>query len=97
MQDRAIRRHHSQRMKARARRLFPGYPNAARNADHLAVCSCWMCGNSRHHIKGMERLTIQERRENAANISLASSCLPLGDGTPAPADQPDIESFEEGE
>lgn len=62
MKDRANRRHHEERMKAKARRLYPGKPNAITYANHLAVCSCWMCGNPRRHIKGAERLTLQERR-----------------------------------
>lgn len=33
-----------------------------RNSDNLQCCSCSMCGNPRKHIKGKERLTIQERR-----------------------------------
>ena len=62
MQGRAIRRHHLARMRAKAFRLYPDKPKAATYADHLAVCSCWMCGNPRRHAKGTERLTLQERR-----------------------------------
>ena len=70
---RALRRYHSARMKAKAKRYFrqqeqrmdSTYPKewedrAARFADHLKSCSCWMCGNPRHYYKGNEKLTVQE-------------------------------------
>jgi len=44
---RAIRRHHKKRMKIKAMRIYPDDPNAHKLADHLAVCSCWMCRNER--------------------------------------------------
>lgn len=51
----------SQRMKAKARRVYPDHPKAVFYADRLAVCSCAMCGNPRHVWKeGAE--TLQERR-----------------------------------
>ena len=31
------------------------------SADHLAKCSCWMCGNPRKYAKGPDKLTIRER------------------------------------
>lgn len=37
------------RMKAKARKLYPHDPQG-RNANHLAVCSCWACGNPRRHL-----------------------------------------------
>lgn len=48
---RALRRAHHQRMKAKARRFYPHDPKA-RSANHLAVCSCWMCGNPRRYKQG---------------------------------------------
>jgi hypothetical protein len=50
-------------MQARARRIYSHDPKA-KAAEHLAACSCWMCGNPRHHAKS-DRLTLQERRSNA--------------------------------
>lgn len=43
---RAERRFRHALMKAKARRLYPHDPKA-RLANHLAVCSCPMCGNPR--------------------------------------------------
>lgn len=51
------RRNDLARMKAKARRLYPHDPKA-RNANHLAKCSCWMCGNQRR----IEGAPISERR-----------------------------------
>lgn len=61
MSNRAQRRHHAERMKARAKRIYPHDP-CAKNADHLAKCSCCMCGNPRRHFSGKDGLTVQERR-----------------------------------
>lgn len=49
------------RMKAKAVRVYPHEPKA-KQAEYLAVCSCWLCGNPRRSQKSQERLTIQERR-----------------------------------
>lgn len=43
----ARRRQDALRMKAKARRIYPDDPKA-RNADHLAMCSCLGCGNERN-------------------------------------------------
>lgn len=51
----------SQRMKAKARRIYPDSIKAHYWADRLAVCSCAMCGNPRHVWKDGAR-TMQERR-----------------------------------
>lgn len=72
---RALRRHHRQRMIAHAKREFgasrySGDPEglavmqewAQRNHDHLACCSCWMCGNTRK----WHGPPTQERRLHAA-------------------------------
>ena len=55
---RALRRHHRARMIAYAREVtgrFWGFTpdelrrKAVRIRDHLAACSCWMCGNPRRY------------------------------------------------
>ena len=55
---RALRRHQKARAKAKARRVYP-HDRQAKSADHLAVCSCWMCGNPR---KWYGEPTMQERK-----------------------------------
>ena len=40
--SRDLRRHHRERMKAKARRLYPGQ-NPGRLADNLTPCSCFFC------------------------------------------------------
>ena len=55
---RALRRAALERQKQRARRIYPHDP-AARLANHLAACSCWMCGNQRRHF---DTPTLQERK-----------------------------------
>ena len=55
---RSQRRAQKARMKDRARKIFPGDPNA-KNADHLKSCSCFMCGNPRKFEK--KKRTIRER------------------------------------
>jgi len=54
------RRRDLERMKAKARRIYPHDPKATL-AEHLKSCSCWMCGNPRRHMKS-DRLTLQERK-----------------------------------
>lgn len=44
------------RMKAKARKVRP-WDEKATNADHLASCSCYMCGNPRKYFGD---LTVQE-------------------------------------
>lgn len=47
--NRAVRRYHLERMKRRARRIYPwSGVRAERLANHLAVCSGPCCGNPRH-------------------------------------------------
>jgi hypothetical protein len=58
VKPRSRRRADLERMKAKARKLYPHDPKA-KNANHLAACSCWMCGNPRP-VTGES--TIQERR-----------------------------------
>ena len=64
--NRAIRRHHSARLK-KARRHYWGR-NLSQNAKELGglvdtpcQCSCWMCGHQRKH----HGPTVQERRAGA--------------------------------
>lgn len=59
--NRADRRHHDERMKMKARRLYP-HDKKAKLSDHLAQCSCHMCGNPR---KYFGEPTMQERRANS--------------------------------
>ncbi|MBX3170905.1 MAG: hypothetical protein KF760_26090 [Candidatus Eremiobacteraeota bacterium] len=56
------RRKHKFRMRGHAQRVFPDWAHAWSAGDHLKVCSCWMCGNPRRHMKGKERLPFAERR-----------------------------------
>ncbi|MDO5630915.1 MAG: hypothetical protein Q4G22_03660 [Paracoccus sp. (in: a-proteobacteria)] len=46
------------RMKARARKIYP-HDKKAKVAHHLALCSCWMCGNPRRYLG---EATMQERK-----------------------------------
>lgn len=55
----ARRRNDQQRMKAKARRVYP-HDKAAKAANHLKVCSCHMCGNPRRYWPGEK--TMQERK-----------------------------------
>lgn len=54
------RRNDKERMKKRAKKLFPNVKCSAKFADNLTPCSCHMCGNPRRHSKGKARLTKQE-------------------------------------
>ena len=64
MSKRALRRFHSRRMKAKAKRVYPDWERAWKWADHLKGCSCHMCCNPRHsfYVKGDDRNTKQENR-----------------------------------
>lgn len=59
---RARRRTDAARMKAKARRIYP-HDKQGTAADHLAVCSCRMCGNPR---RWWGDVTMQERRAEEA-------------------------------
>lgn len=58
------RRRNKYRMKAKAKRVYPGWKEAYKWADHLAGCSCSMCGNPRNSVWGNKksRLTKQEKQ-----------------------------------
>lgn len=76
---RALRRHHKERMKRKAYRIYTEIWSAGsystcsinwinkfvnKSADNMAMCSCDMCGNPRRHPNSTkERLTFQERKE----------------------------------
>lgn len=60
---RARRRRDLDRMKAKARRVYPDVPKAPHWADYLAVCSCYVCNPHRR----FHGLTIQERRATSVN------------------------------
>lgn len=61
---RAARRANKERMKAKAKRTLPIWEGAVHNADHLAHCSCYMCGNPRRHFN---EKSVQERRKDQEN------------------------------
>lgn len=46
---RAQRRAQLERKKRRAKLIYPTNPQAARYANHLATCSCAVCGNPRKY------------------------------------------------
>jgi hypothetical protein len=74
-QSRALRRHHRERMIQRAMRsLALSYEEdwekrrqyAVGWYNHLARCSCWMCGNPRKYER---RVTVQEKRQLLAALA----------------------------
>ncbi len=80
MHGRAIRRHHLDRMKSKAkhiRSIIWGWEDAdvdykaALSANHLAACSCPMCGNPRKHfhmLTQQERLAILSSKDQAEEV-----------------------------
>jgi hypothetical protein len=60
---RARRRIAMARMKRKARKIYP-HDKQAKDANHLAVCSCLGCGNGRRH---SGRGTLQELRADLAS------------------------------
>ncbi len=76
---RARRREDSKRMKAKARKIYP-HDQEATLADHLAQCSCAMCGNARRH-KG--EVT---RAEEKAELKLKEEKDEIPDRMPGSAD-----------
>lgn len=53
------RRNDKMRMKRKARKIYNHASFPDKYADHLAVCSCWMCGNPR---KFFNEKTRQEKK-----------------------------------
>lgn len=52
--NRALRRHHYQRLKRKRRDYYGGYTRHREEAQGklagtATVCSCWMCGNPRKY------------------------------------------------
>lgn len=45
--ERGLRRLHKDRMKQKAVKAMPYYEHAYKLADHMASCSCNVCGNKR--------------------------------------------------
>lgn len=80
--SRALRRHHKNRMKAKARyiagviwryamgdtRSDDAVENMVKNADHLKSCGCQMCGNPRR--VGWEKSKGKTRKEIQADDDL---------------------------
>lgn len=58
--DRAVRRCNKERMKEKAMRIKPHYPEAYKLADHLAHCSCCSCCNARRNGYSKVKETIPE-------------------------------------
>lgn len=61
----ARRRADLERMKRKAKRLYP-HDDKARLANHLAACSCHMCGNPRRYYPNEK--TMQERRADLRSV-----------------------------
>jgi hypothetical protein len=59
MTKRAERRASLALKKKKAKELYP-HDKCAKMANHLAACSCHMCGNPRNHDSSQK--TMQERR-----------------------------------
>lgn len=58
---RALRRAALARKKKRARKLYPD-DKKTRYANHLAVCSCPVCGNPRRHFGNSHTRQLSELR-----------------------------------
>ena len=70
---RAERRANRDRMKARARRLYPGQ-NAVKFADNLTACSGPCCGNPRrwNGDKTMQELKFDEKSRSSGQWTVNS-------------------------
>ena len=69
--NRAVRRFHLERMKQKARRIYPWSPRAHHWANNLALCSGPCCGNPRHWGGGptrAEQLVEFEERERMPTV-----------------------------
>lgn len=75
---RDLNRHHAERKKTRVKKIVvlrgtdPGDASFHRQVYLTAAtpvpCSCWMCGNPRKHLKGVDAVTVQERRARHAAL-----------------------------
>ncbi len=82
--NRAVRRHHVQRLKLKRKNYWGYGPNGHRQGHpvmppnrlgqvvkHPAVCSCWMCGNDRKyfgHVSVGERRSIDVLAEELKDL-----------------------------
>lgn len=73
---RAKRRQDLNRMKRRARRIYP-HDAAAKCANHLQPCSCYACGNPRKHFN---EKSMQEKRAEIAAAQELSRIRPVQGG-----------------
>ena len=60
MKQRALRRHHYQRLKRKRRDHYGGYGRHRTDAQGMlantaTLCSCWMCGNPRKYFGEVTR------------------------------------------
>lgn len=69
----AERRAHLERMKKKARKIYP-HDKRATWANHLQGCSCFMCGNPRKH---WGEPTMQERRADQAAKHASAGAVTL--------------------
>lgn len=61
-----MNKHHNDRIRTKRKSLserFYGHVHPM-NIETFTSCSCWMCGNPRKFMKGSDKFTIQEKREN---------------------------------
>lgn len=65
--SRALRRHHAQRMKAKAKAVT--YNGDIKIADHLAACSCVLCGNPRKWFK--QKTLLELKADEAFKIDMS--------------------------
>lgn len=76
--DRALRRHHRQRVKNNRKKYWTVFPHEE-SPKRLGIitttpciCSCWMCGNPRKHYKnskaGMKTSEIRKMEAMIADI-----------------------------
>ncbi|AAX11990.1 ORF053 [Escherichia phage T5] len=77
--DRALRRHHRQRVKNNRKKYWTVFPHEE-SPKRLGIitttpciCSCWMCGNPRKHFKnskaGMKTSEIRKMEAMITDIS----------------------------
>ena len=77
--DRALRRHHRQRVKNNRKKYWTVFPHeeSPRRLGIITttpcICSCWMCGNPRKHFKnskaGMKTSEIRKMEAMITDIS----------------------------
>ena len=75
MKQRALRRHHYQRLKRKRRNHYGGYGRHRSNAqgrlaNTATLCSCWMCGNPRKYFGEVTRQEILAALNFAEQMNL---------------------------